>query len=93
MRELRDRRAPEDLSEAELRRRIMLRRAAERDDRYSMAEREAWREEIARDRQYLNRRMIEDRRRRESELRVGADSGDYNFELNLDFVPGRAPPR
>ncbi|MCX7347359.1 MAG: OmpA family protein, partial [Alphaproteobacteria bacterium] len=91
MRELRDRRAPEDLSEAELRRRIMLRRAAERDDRYSMDEREAWREEIARDRQYLNRRMIEDRRRRESELRIGADSGDYDFELNLDFVPGRAP--
>jgi outer membrane protein OmpA-like peptidoglycan-associated protein len=91
MRELRDRRAPEDLSEAELRRRIMLRRAAERDNRYSMAEREAWREEMARDRQYLNRRMIEDRRRRESELRIGADSGDYNFELNLDFVPGRAP--
>jgi outer membrane protein OmpA-like peptidoglycan-associated protein len=91
MRELRDRRAPEDLSEAELRRRIMLRRAAERDERYSMDEREAWREEIARDRQYLNRRMIEDRRRRESELRIGADSGDYDFELNLDFVPGRAP--
>jgi outer membrane protein OmpA-like peptidoglycan-associated protein/outer membrane biosynthesis protein TonB len=88
---LEDPRPPRELSEAELRRRIMLRRAAERDARYSEADRDAWRESIDMDRAYLNRRMMEERRRREAELRMGAESGRYTYDLDQGYAPGRAP--
>jgi len=82
---LRDRRAPDELADDELVRRIDIYRDVVRDDRYSEAERRAWRRELERDRRYLRERMLDERRAREARLR----SGGFAFEIQIgdDYDP------
>jgi outer membrane protein OmpA-like peptidoglycan-associated protein len=68
---LRDRRRAEELSQAELRQRIQIYRDVENEgdyQRYDVAERRYWRDQMLRDREYLRRQMFEERRRREVDL-------------------------
>lgn len=80
---------PEQLSEAEIRRRIMQRRALQRDARLSPEQRAAWREASARDREYLHERMIDDRRRRERDLRTGTHDWDFDIDVGIGVGVGR----
>ena len=87
--ELSDGPPPEDLSEAEIRRRIMQRRALQRDARLSPEQRAAWREASARDREYLHERMVDDRRRRERDLRTGTHDWDFDIDVGIGIGVGR----
>lgn len=89
---LKDRRPAKDLSDAELRRRIRVLREALRDTKYSEQDRRAWRELVDNDRRYLNRRLLDERRRRQNDLTIGVNSGKLNIELGMQFRPDRRPP-
>ena len=89
---LADRRPPRDLRGDELQLRINVYRDLVINVRYSERERQEWRVILERDRVFLRDRLLEDRRRRQNELKVGAKSGDIKVNLRLDFDPGRAPP-
>lgn len=80
-----DRRPSDELDEFELRRRIDVYREATFNDEYEEEEREYWREVMARDRRVLRQRMIEERRRRATEL----EDDDVDIELGLEFNPSR----
>jgi outer membrane protein OmpA-like peptidoglycan-associated protein len=84
---LNDRRAPDQLEDDELVRRIDIYRDVVVDDRYDLEEREAWRRALERDRRYLRRQMLAERAARAERLRSG------DFELNVqiydDYEPGR----
>ena len=77
---LRDRRPPEQLDDEELVRRIDIYRDVVRDDRYDEEERQAWRRALERDRRYLRRQMLEERRTRAERLR----SGQIEFNVQID---------
>jgi outer membrane protein OmpA-like peptidoglycan-associated protein len=65
---LRDRRRSDELTDAELQQRIRIYRdiESERDyQSYQESERRYWREQMALDRQYMRRRLLDDRRRRD----------------------------
>lgn len=87
---LNDQRPPRELEEDELVRRIDVYRDVVRDDRYSEAERRAWRRALERDRRYLREQMLEERRAREARLRAG----DFELSINIedDYEPNRDVP-
>ncbi len=82
-----DRRPSDDLDEIELRRRIDVYREASFDDQYEEDERDYWRQTMERDRRVLRQRMMEDRRRRASELQ---DDDEVDIDLGLEFDPNRS---
>jgi outer membrane protein OmpA-like peptidoglycan-associated protein len=84
---LNDRRAPDQLEEDELIRRIDIYRDVVGDDRYDFEEREAWRRALERDRRYLRRQMLEEREARAERLRRG--DFEFNVEIYDDYDPGR----
>ncbi len=81
---LRDRRRAEELSPDELRHRIRIYRDVENErdyQRYDVAERRYWREQLYLDRDYMRRQLVEERRRRESDLR------ERNREIVINVRP------
>jgi outer membrane protein OmpA-like peptidoglycan-associated protein len=83
---LRDRRRAEELSQAELRQRIQIYRDVENEgdyQRYDVAERRYWRDQMLRDREYLRRQMFEERRRREVDL----EGRDREIVINVRPEP------
>ncbi|MCB1380118.1 MAG: OmpA family protein [Alphaproteobacteria bacterium] len=89
---LKDRRPSRDLRDDELRRRIRILREAQRDARYDEQERRYWRDMVELDRRDLNQRLLEQRNRRREDLRIGVNSGKFNFDLGMRFRPDRRPP-
>ncbi len=85
---LRDRRPSRELREPELRRRINVYRDVIADERYPEDERRELRVYLERDRLVLRERMLNDRRRRQQELRAS----DVDIDLDLDFQANRPPP-
>ena len=88
---LKDSRPADDLEDYELRRRIDVYRLASTDDQYDEANRGDWQEALQRDRLVLRHRLIEDRRRRELDLRRDYESGDIDIDISINFDPDREP--
>ena len=88
---LKDSRPADDLEDYELRRRIDVYRVASTDDQYDEAARDDWQESLQRDRLVLRHRLIEDRRRRELDLRRDYESGNINIDISINFDPDREP--
>lgn len=89
---LRDLRPAEDLQVSELQRRLQVYNEAQFDEDYDQANRDYWRQSMARDREILRRRMVEERRRRAQELTLEASNGSIDININIDFSPSRPPP-
>lgn len=87
---LKDKRPARDLKDDELRVRIRVLRDAERDNKFTEAERRFWRDTLIRDREALNLRLVDLRKKRAGELRAG--QGKAKFDLSLNFASGRRPP-
>jgi outer membrane protein OmpA-like peptidoglycan-associated protein len=91
---LRDRRPPEELQVIELQRRVQVYNDAQFDNDYDQQYRDYWRASVARDREILRRRLIDERRRRETQLALRASSGGLDIQINIDLTPDRPrPPR
>jgi outer membrane protein OmpA-like peptidoglycan-associated protein len=91
---LRDRRPPEELQVIELQRRVQVYNDAQFDRGYDRRYRDYWRASLDRDREILRRRMIEERRRRETQLVFRAGNGNLDIQINVDLTPDRPrPPR
>jgi outer membrane protein OmpA-like peptidoglycan-associated protein len=91
---LRDRRPPEDLQLIELQRRVQVYNDAQFDNDYDQEYRDYWRASVARDREILRRRMMEERRRRATQLSLNFDDSNLDIQINIDLTPGRPrPPR
>lgn len=89
---LRDRRAPDDLEDRELRRRIEVLRDNSLRAEVDEDQRAMWRKGVERDRRVLRDRLITDKRRRSEELRSARRNNEINIELGIEFDPGRPPP-
>ncbi|MBM3520164.1 MAG: OmpA family protein, partial [Alphaproteobacteria bacterium] len=88
---LKDSRPADDLEDYELRRRIDVYKVATADDQYDEASRDDWQEALQRDRGVLRHRLIEEKRRRELDLRRDYESGNINIDITIELDPDREP--
>jgi outer membrane protein OmpA-like peptidoglycan-associated protein len=80
---LRDRRRSDELTDAELQQRIQIYRDIESDrdyQSYQESERRYWREQMALDRQYMRRRLVDERSRRADEERASGREIQINVQ-------------
>jgi outer membrane protein OmpA-like peptidoglycan-associated protein len=89
---LRDPRPPERLQVSELQRRLQVYNDAQFDEDYDQANRDYWRQSMARDREILRRRMLADRQRREAQLTLEASNDNLDISISLNFSNDRPPP-
>ena len=90
---LRDRRPSERLDVSELQIRIQIFGDAQSNRNYDPSYRDYWRASVERDRSFLRRRMIEERRRREAYLAEQAAQDTIEIEISNDYEPSRRPRR
>jgi outer membrane protein OmpA-like peptidoglycan-associated protein len=90
---LRDQRPPEELQMVELQRRVQVYNDAQFDEDYDQEYRDYWRASIARDREILRRRMIEERRRRANQLSLNFGNNNLDIQINIDLTPNRPRPQ
>lgn len=82
-----DRRPARDLSEQQLRNRIIALREAIASNRYTQRQRDVFKVQLTSDREELNRRIVVDKRRRYDDLRRYRDKTDVNIAINIINVP------
>ncbi len=91
---LQDRRAGADLSTEELQQRIQVYRDIESSGdygRYRQDERDYWRRTMVSDRELMRRRLLDERHRREAEIKQEQDSGQLNRDIIINVVPQQDP--